>query len=95
MQRRYGDSYTLLHRAVELGSETETVHCLLSVLALQQRQWKLSQKRLSRIDARRFPYASLFLSVALHRLNKDPDADEKFEDFLERNPAPLFEASHP
>jgi tetratricopeptide (TPR) repeat protein len=92
MQRQTEESYKLLREASAMGYETGLGNYILGTVGLGKGLSKEAAKRLKKSPSDRFPYRDLYLSMALRNLGKNKAADETYQKFLLRNPAPYLQA---
>lgn len=90
MQRQYEESYALLTKAFSRGYESNLGNYILGTLGLQKGNSKDALEHLKKAPAERFPFRDFYLALALRNCGKNKAADESYQSFLKRNPAPFL-----
>jgi Tfp pilus assembly protein PilF len=89
MLNRQDESYSTLVKASMLGYESNAANYIMGVVGLQKGECKESVKLLKKVPTDQFPYRDLYLSIALRGCGENKAADESYQNFRQRNPAPF------
>ncbi len=92
LQGRQKESYELLSRADSQGYSTETGNYIVGVWTLMRGFADSAAAHLKKVNPKRYVYRDLFLSLAERTRGKVKAAESSYRRFIERKPAPLWQA---